>query len=168
MADLKKQIEALLFASDEPLSLNRLHSILPDSKPAEIRTALEALGSDCADRAVSLKEIANGYQLLTDPDHAGIIAGLRKARSERKLSNAALETLAIVAYRQPVKRADVEAVRGVQSGEILRALLERGLIRIAGRENVPGNPILYGTSDEFLRVFGLASVKDLPKPEEVQ
>jgi len=168
MALLKRQVEALLFSSDEPLSVHRLQAALPDAKPAEIRSAIEEVRSDCADRSYSLEEIAGGYQLLTRPEHADTIALLRKSRNERRLSPAALETLAIVAYRQPVRRADVEAIRGVQSGEILRALMERGLARIAGRENVPGNPVLYGTTDEFLKTFGLRSIEDLPKPEEIR
>lgn len=167
MAELKQQVEALLFASDEPLTVNRLHSLLPDVKPSEIRSALQTLREDYDSRACALEEIAGGYQLLTRPEHADIISNLRKSRSERKLSTAALETLAIVAYKQPIKRASIESIRGVQSGEILRALMERGLIRIAGRESVPGNPVLYGTTDEFLKAFGLPSIKDLPKPEEV-
>lgn len=161
-------MEALLFASDEPLTVNRIHAVLPDASPTDIRSALEALGADCDARGFALEEIAGGYQMLTRPEHADIIAALRKARSDRRLSSAALETLAIVAYRQPIKRADIEAIRGVQSGEILRALMERGLVKITGRDSVPGNPVLYGTTDDFLNAFGLPSIQDLPKPEEVQ
>ena len=105
---------------------------------------------------------------MTRSEHADIILALRKSRGEKKISPAALETLAIVAYKQPIKRVDVEAVRGVQSGELLRALMERGMIRVVGRENLPGNPVLYGTTDEFLKAFGLASLKDLPEPEDIQ
>ncbi len=168
--DVKQAVEAILFASDDPISAGKIHELLPDAKPAEIRDAIAALRVEyeSSNRAFTLEEIADGVQLLTRPQYADIIAGLKRSRAEKKLSAAALETLAIVAYKQPIKRADIEAIRGVQSGEILRALMERTLVRIVGRENVPGAPVQYGTSKEFLEVFGLRSLEDLPRPEEVK
>ncbi len=170
MADVKAMVEAVLFVSDEPMSLPKIRELVPDAAADDVRSAVEELRReyDAGGRAFGIEEIAGGYQMLTRPAYADIIARLRKARTEKKLSQAAMETLAIVAYRQPIKRADVEAIRGVQSGEILRALMERSLVKIVGRDSVPGNPVLYGTTKDFLGVFGLNSIEDLPKPEEVK
>jgi segregation and condensation protein B len=167
---LKPALEAVLFTCDEPLSLGRLKEMFPEAGPEEIKEAVVELRAEYeqAGRAFSVEEIAGGYQLLTRPQYADIIAKLKKAKADRKLSAAALETLAIIAYKQPIKRVDVEAIRGAQCGEVLRALMERGLVRIAGRDEVPGSPILYGTTKDFLDVFGLKSIEDLPRPEEVK
>jgi len=168
--DLKQAVEAVLFVSDEPLSVQRIRDLVPDAGMEEVRVALDDLRREyeASGRAFGIEEIAGGYQLLTRPRYADIIARLRKARADRKLSAAAMETLAIIAYKQPIRRVDIEAIRGVQSGEILRALMERNLVRIVGRDTAPGTPVLYGTSKEFLDVFGLNSIQDLPKPEEVK
>ncbi len=170
MDSVKQEVEALLFAADEPLSLRKLGSLLEECEPGEIRKAIDELRKeyDSSERAWHLEELAGGFQLLTRPRYADTISRLRKAKSDRKLSNAAMETLAIVAYKQPIRRADVEAIRGVQTGELLRALMEKDLIRIVGRDTVPGSPVLYGTTKNFLEVCGLNSLKDLPKPEEVK
>ncbi len=167
---LKPGIEAILFTCDEPVTLHRLKDIFPEAKPDEIREAVAALKAeyDGTGRAFSLEEIAGGYQLLTRPQHADIIGKLKKAKADRKLSAAALETLAIIAYKQPIKRVDVEAIRGAQSGELIRALMERSLVKIAGREEIPGSPLQYGTTKEFLDTFGINSLEDLPRPEEVK
>ncbi|MBI4563275.1 MAG: SMC-Scp complex subunit ScpB [Planctomycetes bacterium] len=168
--DVKQAVEAVLFASDEPVSVGKLHELIPGAKPADIREAVRQLKEeyDAAGRAFSVEEIAEGVQVLTRPEYADIIARLTRAKAEKKLSAAALEVLALVAYKQPIKRADIEAVRGVQSGEILRALMERKLVRVAGREDVPGAPVQYGTTKEFLEAFGLRSLEDLPRPEEMK
>lgn len=168
--EIKQAVEAILFVCDDPISETKLRDLLPDVKPAEIKEAITALRSDyeSGGRAFSLEEVADGYQLLTRPQYADIIARLKKSRVEKKLSAAALETLAIIAYKQPIKRADLEAIRGVASGEVLRALMERNLVKIVGRENVPGAPVQYGTTKEFLEVFGLRSIEDLPRPEEMK
>ncbi len=170
MDNLKQALEAVLFTTDEPVAFSRLQDLLPEAGAQEIREALGQLREEYeqSGRAFSLDEIAGGFQLLTRPQYADIIARLRKARSERKLSGAALETLAIIAYKQPIKRVDIEAIRGAQSGEVIRALMERGLVRIAGRDEVPGAPLMYGTTKEFLDTFGLKSAEDLPRPEEVK
>jgi len=168
--NLKQVLEAVLFISDEPLGLGRLKDIVPEAKPEEIKEALFQLRAeyDESRRAFSLEEIAGGYQVLTRPEHLGILSKLKKAKADRKLSAAALETLAIIAYKQPIRRVDVEAIRGAQSGELIRALMERNLVKIAGRDEVPGAPLLYGTSKAFLETFGLKSLEDLPRPEEVK
>jgi segregation and condensation protein B len=168
--NVKASVEAILFVSDEPLSINKIRDLLDGPDAAEIRGAIDQLRNEyeTTGRAFTIEEIAGGFQMLTRPPYADIISRLRKARAEKKLSQAALETLAIIAYRQPIKRVDIEAIRGVASGEILRALMERNLVKIVGREEIPGNPVLYGTTKEFLEVFGLNSVQDLPKPEEVK
>jgi len=168
--NLKQAVEAILFTCDEPMSLSRLKDILAEAKPEEIREALEALRNDYdqTGRAFSLEELAGGYQVLTRPLYADILSRLKKAKADRKLSAAALETLAIIAYKQPIKRVDLEAIRGAQSGELIRALMERNLVKIAGRDEVPGAPLMYSTTKEFLDTFGLKSVEDLPRPEEVK
>ena len=110
--------------------------------------------------------MAGGYQILTLPEHADALRRLHQREVDAKLTKAALETLAIVAYKQPVLRADVEAIRGVACGEAIRGLMEKHLVKIAGRAEEPGRPILYGTTKRFLELFGLNSLKDLPRPEE--
>ncbi|HEX7899169.1 MAG TPA: SMC-Scp complex subunit ScpB [Planctomycetota bacterium] len=169
MDQLKQALEAVLFTSDDPLPLHKLKDVV-DAKPEEIKEALAALKADydATGRAFALEEIAGGYQLLTRPQHADIIAKLKKAKADRKLSAAALETLAIIAYKQPIKRVDLEAIRGAASGELIRALMERNLVKIAGREEVPGSPLQYGTTKDFLDTFGLKALEDLPRPEEVK
>ena len=124
MDNLKAGLEAILFTCDEPITLGKLKDIFPDAKPEEIRGVLAELRTDYEQtgRAFSLEEIAGGYQLLTRPQHADIIAKLKKAKADRKLSAAALETLAIIAYKQPIKRVDLEAIRGAASGELIRAI----------------------------------------------
>ncbi|MDP6959407.1 MAG: SMC-Scp complex subunit ScpB [Planctomycetota bacterium] len=158
------------FASDEPLSLRKLGSLLEEVDSSDIKKAIEELKSEyeSTDRAWRMEEVAGGFQLLTRPQYTDTISRLQKAKSDRKLSNAAMETLAIVAYKQPIRRADVESIRGVQSGELLRALMEKDLVKVVGRDTVPGAPVLYGTTKNFLEVCGLKSLKDLPKPEEVK
>jgi segregation and condensation protein B len=167
---LKAGLEAILFTCDEPMTLGRLKDIFPEARPDEIREALGGLKSEyeLTGRAFSLEEIAGGYQLLTRSQHADIIAKLKKAKADRKLSTAALETLAIIAYKQPIKRVDLEAIRGAASGELIRALMERSLVKIVGREEIPGSPLQYGTTKEFLDTFGINTIEDLPRPEEVK
>ena len=171
MDNLKQTLEAILFTCDEPISPAKLKDVCGgEPKPEEIKEALAQLKVeyDQAPRAFSLEEIAGGYQLLTRPQYADILSNLKKAKAERKLSVAALETLAIIAYKQPIKRVDVEAIRGAQSGELIRALMERNLVKIAGRDELPGSPLMYGTTKDFLDTFGLKSVEELPRPEEVK
>jgi segregation and condensation protein B len=158
-------VHALLLASPVPLSLQRL-TTLTGAKREEVSAAIADLRSYYAagPGGVGLQEIAAGWQLSTDPAYADVLAALDRSRPQ-PLSPAALETLAIIAYRQPVTRADIEAIRGVGADGVVGTLMERGLIREAGRRQAPGRPMLYGTTDEFLRYVGLRSLADLPEPD---
>ncbi len=172
--ELRQAVEAVLFASDDPIApakiVEALKEALPDAKKAEVEEVIRQLKADYdnSNRGFTIEEIAGGVQVLTRPQFADIIAKLRRSKAEKKLSAAALETLAIVAYKQPIKRADLEAIRGVATSDVLRALMERRLVRIVGREEIPGAPVQYGTTAEFLEAFGIKSLDDLPRPEEVK
>ncbi len=169
MDNLKDIIESLLFVSDEPLTIERLKGVLTPAEGADIRTALNGLIADYETRGggFHLKEIAGGYQLRTRPEFSEWIARLVQPRAPR-LSKAALETLAIIAYKQPVIRSDVEHIRGVDCGGVIRVLLERNLIRVLGRKEIPGRPLIYATTKRFLEVFDLKDLKDLPTPKEIE
>jgi len=162
-------VEAVLFASDEPLSAERLANIT-ETSTRQIRRHVNDLNGKYKvhSNAFRIEEIAGGYQMLTLSPYNYWLKKLLRARSESKLSPAALETLAIIAYKQPVIRADIEAIRGVAVGEIVHGLMDKGLVKIVGRAEVLGRPMLYGTTKKFLEVFGLNSLKDLPKIEELK
>lgn len=162
-------VEAVLFASDEPLTPNRLADIVGISVK-HIREHINSLNDkyQANNNAFRIEEIAGGYQLLTLSSYNPWLKKLLRARSDSKLSPASLETLAIIAYKQPVIRADIEAIRGVAVGEIVRSLMYKGLVKIVGRAEVLGRPMLYGTTKKFLEVFGLNTLKDLPKIEELK
>lgn len=168
-ADFKAVLEALLFSASTPLTAARLTAATNLPVP-RIKQYLADLKEeyDRTNRAFSLEEIAGGYQLLTRAEFSPFVQKLQRGRASDKLTQAQMETLAIVAYKQPIIRADVEAIRGVQSGQILRSLLERRLIRVTGRDERVGHPLLYGTTRRFLEVFGLKSLKDLPTLEELK
>jgi len=156
-----QQIEALILASDEPLSLQRLRDIT-GAEAAEIRTATAELEGFYAERGIRLVQVAGGWQFRTAPECADIVQGLWQTRAPR-LSRSTLETLAIIAYRQPTTRAEIEALRGVKtSSNIVAGLQERGWIKVVGRKEVPGRPHLFGTTKQFLTDFGLNSLRDLP------
>lgn len=157
-------VEALLMAADAPLPGAKIAEILGTGTAADVRKHVEALNDDYERRgaAFRVESIAKGYQVLTLPLYDRWISKLRKVRAESRLSAAALETLAVIAYKQPVMRADIEAVRGVAAGDILLRLREMRLIKIVGRAEEVGRPLLYGTTNTFLDVFGLGSLKDLP------
>jgi len=163
-------IEAILFASDEPLSSARLAGIVQVDGAGQIRQCIESLNEKykAGDFAFRIERIAGGYQMMTLGTYNQWLKKLLRVRTDTKLSQAALETLAIVAYKQPVIRADVEAIRGVSSGEMLRNLMYKGLVKIIGRAQVLGRPMLYGTTKKFLDIFGLDTIKDLPKIEELK
>lgn len=158
-------LEALLFTADEPLSTDRLKSLSGLDDGHEVRSLVEALRDeyDARGAAFTVEEVAGGFRMLTRPVYSPFLANLKKRETEARLSAAALETLAIVAYRQPVLRADVEKIRGVDVGGAMRTLMERGLVKVVGRAEEPGSPLLYGTTKRFLEVFGLRSLSDLPK-----
>jgi len=162
-------VEAVLFASDEPLTVERLANIV-GTGVRQIRKNVKNLNDkyEANNNAFRIEQIAGGYQMLTLSPYNHWLKKLLHARSESKLSPAALETLAIIAYKQPVIRADIEAIRGVVVGEIVRGLMYKGLVKIVGRAEVLGRPMLYGTTKKFLEVFGLNSLKDLPKIEELK
>ena len=168
MAELEAIIESLLFVSEVPLSLAKIKTILSMYTHAEITQALEALRQKYAakEHGFFLAEVAQGYQFRTKPEYGEWIRKLKKITPTR-LSQAALETLAIVAYKQPILRSEIETIRGVDVGGILRLLLEKKLIKIVGRKNVPGRPIIYGTTQRFLEFFNLKDISSLPTFEEV-
>lgn len=167
-ASLTNILEALLFATSEPLSVPRLSAILKEHDSAEIRNALAALREayDVENRAFSLDEIGGGFRLLTRPEFAEYVRRLQKVSNADRLSPAALETLAIVAYKQPVIKAEIDAIRGVKSEGTIQSLLRRHLVRVVGRADVLGRPLLYGTTRLFLDQFGLKSLDELPSLEE--
>jgi segregation and condensation protein B len=160
-------VEALLFASDIPLEAERIREVLDLENPADAAVLVEELRARyaAADRALAIVEVGGGYRMVTRPEIAPWLVRLARSRTKARLSRPALETLAIVAYRQPVSRPEVDAVRGVNSDAVLENLLERRLIRIAGRKEAPGRPFLYETTREFLIAFGLRDLGDLPKVE---
>lgn len=161
--------EAVLFASDEPLPAARLANIVGTSV-AQIRQHIKNLNDKYQTNANAfrIEQIAGGYQMLTLSPYNHWLKKLLRVRSDSKLSPAAMETLAIIAYKQPVIRVDIEAIRGVAAGEIIRNLMYKGLVKIVGRAEVLGRPMLYGTTKKFLEVFGLNTLKDLPKIEELK
>ena len=168
--EIKPIIESLIFAAEEPITLRKLVDIIGDIDSAQVLEAIAWLKNDyeTQGRSFQIEEIAGGYQLFTKPEYYEWIAKLRKKSGETKLSQAALETLAIIAYKQPILRADVESIRGVQSGQIIRLLMEKDLVKVVGRDEALGHPLLYGTTKRFLEYFGLKDLKDLPNIEELE
>lgn len=166
MASTKALVEAFLFAADSPLSIERL-VILLDASRAQVKMIIEQLQQEYsgAERGFYLAAIAGGYQFRTRAELAPQLRSLNRERST-KFSRAAMETLSIVAYRQPVTRAEVEYLRGVDSGGVMKNLLEKNLLRILGKKDIPGRPLMYGTSRHFLELFGLQSLNDLPTLKE--
>lgn len=168
--EVKRIVEALLFAVQEPISVRKICEVVEDVEAKEIREVIQQLREeyDTHDRVFQIEEIANGFQLLSRPEYHEWISKIRKKSGESKLSQQALETLSIIAYKQPIIRAEIEAIRGVQSGQMIRTLIEKGLVKITGRDEVLGRPLLYGTTTKFLDHFGLKSIKDLPKVEDLE
>ena len=169
MDNIKNIVESLLFVADEPLTIDRLKQIISGAQPQELREVLQELAADYAERqgGFYLNEVAGGYQIRTRSEYKEWIKRLLQPRPQR-LSKAALETLAIIAYKQPVIRSDVEHIRGVDCGGVLRVLLERKFIRVLGRKDIPGRPLIYATTKHFLEVFGLKNLEDLPTPKEIE
>ncbi len=160
-------IEALLFASDSPLSASRLAELAGLSSLSAVRLCIADLNDKYREAGLSfrIEEIARGYQMMTRPEYQPWLARLAKSQAQMRLSPAALETLSIIAYKQPIIRADIEAIRGVSCGEVVNRLREMGLVKIVGRAEIIGRPMLYGTTRKFLEVFGLADLDDLPPLE---
>ena len=163
-----RTLEALLFSTHHPLTAGRLAEMLELESTKPLRRAIKELNEQyvTSDRSFRVEQVAGGYQLLTLPDFGEILKKAHQKEVDAKLSKAALETLAIIAYKQPILRADIEAIRGVACGETIRSLMEKHLVKIAGRAEIPGRPILYGTTKRFLELFGLNSLKDLPQGDE--
>mgnify|MGYP001575523506 CR=1 FL=1 len=160
----KRIIEALLFVFSQPLPLKRIIEVVPDLEPAKVRALVQTLNGeyDTSGRAFCIQEIAGGYQIVTDQQFAPWVKRALQSPKPDSVSTAALETLAIIAYRQLITKAEIEAVRGVDVTASLDTLVERRFVRIAGRKESPGRPFLYGTTTEFLRHFGLKSLEALP------
>ena len=169
MEDLKNIVESILFVAEEPLSVDRIKRVVSEAGMDEIRNTLQQLTReyDARQGGFYLREVAGGFQFRTRPDYNEWVKRLLAPKPPR-LSRAALETLAIIAYKQPVIRSDIEHLRGVDCGGVLRALLERSLVRVLGRKNIPGRPLIYGTTRRFLEVFDLKDLKDLPSTEEIE
>ena len=161
--------EAVLFATDEPISAERLAKII-ETGVKQVKEHIKNLNDkyQAGNNAFRIEQIAGGYQMMTLGLYNHWLKKLLRARDDSKLSPAAMETLAIIAYKQPIIRADIESIRGVAAGEVLRSLMYKGLVKIVGRAEVLGRPMLYGTTKKFLEVFGLNTLKDLPKIEDLK
>ncbi len=158
-------VEALLFASDTPLEAERIREVLELESAQAARELVEELRARYGDRGLQIVEVGGGYRMITRPELAPWLVRLARARTKSRLSRPALEALAIIAYKQPVSRPEMDAIRGVNSEAVLENLLERRLIRITGRKEAPGRPYLFETTREFLVAFGLRDLSDLPKVE---
>lgn len=161
-------LEALLFSTHHPLTGGRLSELLELDSTKPLRKAIKALNAqyEQTGRAFRIEQVAGGYQMLTLPEYGEYLQKLHQKDADAKLSKSALETLAIIAYKQPILRAEIESIRGVACGETVRSLMEKHLVKIAGRAELPGRPILYGTTKRFLEIFGLNSIKDLPQSDD--
>ncbi|MFA9477229.1 SMC-Scp complex subunit ScpB [Phycisphaerales bacterium AB-hyl4] len=166
---LPSRVEAALLTADRAMTAAKLGEAL-EAPAKAINDAIAKLNEvyEQTGRSFRIEQVAGGWQIMTLPEFADVLANLHRKRNESKLSPAAIETLAIIAYKQPILRAEIESIRGVAAGEVLRSLMDRHLIKIVGRADEIGRPILYGTTKQFLEVFGLATLKDLPKVEELQ
>ncbi len=169
LSDIKKAIESIIFISDQPVTVDKLSLAFPNIDRLQIRMCLKELISDWEElnRGFFLAEIAGGFQFRTDPKHSEDISNYNKKIKKFRLSRAALEVIAIIAYKQPVTRVEIESIRGVDSSGVINVLLERRVVEIKGRKEVIGKPFLYGTTADFLEVFGLKSLNDLPTLKEL-
>jgi len=161
---IKKVIEALLFVSEKPVTTDEIKQVLDGMEEEKIKEAINELREDYEkqERSFAVVELAGGYQIITKPEFAPWVSKLFK-RDELKLSNPSLETLAIIAYRQPLTRSEMEKIRGVNVEGVLKTLLDKGMVKIRGRKDAPGRPITYGTTEAFLKRFGLGGLEQLPK-----
>jgi len=168
--DLELRIEAAMMSTDRPLTSIRLAQINGDVPTKAIHESIKHLNDlyEQMNRSFRIEQLAGGWQIMTLSTYAEMLSSLHKTQAQSRLSAAAIETLAIIAYKQPILRAQIETIRGVACGEVIRNLMERHLVKIAGRADELGRPILYGTTKQFLGLFGLSSVKDLPKVEELR
>ncbi|WP_428386752.1 SMC-Scp complex subunit ScpB [Mucisphaera sp.] len=164
---MEARVEAVLMTADRSVSTGRLVELTEASSEGEVTGAIERLNEayELSGRVFRIERVASGWQVLTTEACAEVVARAAKSKAQGKLSATALETLSVIAYRQPVMRAEVETIRGVGCGEVIRQLMERQLVKVVGRAEEVGRPMLYGTTKRFLEVFGLASLKDLPNRE---
>ena len=169
MEKIKAVIEALIFASDAPLAMEKIRTVFPDVEKADIKEIIDQLTAEYQERqgGICLQEVAGGFQFRTNPELSPWIKKLKTSKPQ-SLSPQAMETLAIIAYRQPIVKSEVEDIRGVDVGGQLKGLMEKKLIRIVGRKDVPGKPIIYGTTKKFLEVFNLKDIMDLPNIRELK
>jgi len=165
---LRAIVEALVFAAEDPLTLDDLVDLFPAADRDTLQSALDNLVRTCEaeDRGLMVQQVAGGYRMATRPETGEWVRALFRSRNRRRLSSQALETLAIIAYRQPITTPEIQAIRGTDPTSVLEALLEKRLVRVLGRKKVVGKPILYGTTREFLAHFGLNSLEDLPEVTE--
>jgi segregation and condensation protein B len=166
--NLKSVIEALIFVSGKPINLEQIKKVVAAADTASLRKIIEELILDYqkSNRGMRIVEVAGGFQMISASNFAVFLKKLFKDRSPEKLSKPALESLAIIAYKQPLTRSQIESLRNVNVDGVMKSLLEKNLIRICGRKKIPGRPFVYGTTREFLEHFGLKSLEDLPKTEE--
>ncbi len=166
--NVKSVVEALLFASERPLTIEQIKNVFGNLQPSEIRLKLEELKSEYeeSNRGIRIMEVAGGFRMITFSGFAQFIKKLYKERHTERLSKPALETLAIVAYKQPVTKSEIELLRNVNIDGVIKSLVDKSLIRIAGRKKAPGRPYVFSTSRQFLEYFGLKSLEELPKMEE--
>jgi len=170
IVDALQIVEALLFASDSPLPARKIKEILPDiGGEGDVKKLLRELEEkyDKSNSSIQIIQLAGGYQMVTRETYASWVSQLYKARAQSRLTRKGLETLAIIAYRQPITKQEIEHIRGVSADGVVRTLIERNLITVKGREKAPGNPLLYGTTKYFLEYFGLNDISDLPKLKEI-
>jgi segregation and condensation protein B len=167
--DLKSVVESLIFISQDPLTVDRLKAVLEGVPEEEIREAVDEIARACEaeDRGIRVVHTGGGYVFSTKPDHDRSVRRLLQIERKNKLSSASLESLAAIAYHQPVTQSEISAIRGVDSTYTLKTLLEKKLIKIVGRKKAPGNPLVYRTSERFLQYFGLNSLDELPSEEEI-
>jgi segregation and condensation protein B len=158
-----------LFAGDVPLTINRITGTLENIKADDVLAIIEELNTDyeSSGRSFRVSKIGGGFQLVTKPEYARYIKKLYKGKARPRLSQAALEALAIIAFKQPISRPEIDQIRGVNSDGVVKTLLERNLITIAGRSDTAGRALLYGTTVDFLRYFGINDISELPKPKEI-
>jgi segregation and condensation protein B len=166
---LKNLIESLIFVSQEPVTLERLQAVVEGVAAADIQAAVDELVADTAaeGRGIHIIRVGGGWLFSTKPAHDREVRRLLQIERKNRLSSAGLETLAAIAYRQPVTQSEISAIRGVDSTGALKTLLEKKLVKIVGRKKAPGNPLVYRTSDEFLLYLGLNSLDELPSEEEI-
>jgi len=170
LEDIKATLEALLFVWHDPLTMEKLASVLEGVPKSTLKTTMQVLQDEYEQvgRGLLITEVAGGFVMVTRPEHSAAIKRLSKAKTSTKLSRSALEAMAIISYKQPITRSEIEKIRGVETSGVLRTLLDQKMIRIVGRQEIPGRPILYGTGKQFLQRFGLRDLRDLPPLKELK